>query len=165
MPAGSTYEAIATQTLGSAAASVTFSSISSTYTDLMLVINGDAIGGNNNIVFRIGNGSVDTGSNYSFMGVFGYSTTAGSSRGSNATKGGFCGWGTNQSTVIYQFMNYSNTTTNKTILGRGADTAIVDARVTTWRSTVAINRIQIFMDNAENLKSGSTFSLYGIKAA
>jgi hypothetical protein len=39
MAAGNTYEAIATQTLGSDAASVTFSSISGAYTDLIMVVN------------------------------------------------------------------------------------------------------------------------------
>jgi hypothetical protein len=165
MPAGNTYEAIATQTLGSNTASVTFSSISGTYTDLVLVVNGDAIGGNNNLSLRVGNGSIDSGSNYSYTRLYGFSSTAGSGRASNTTKGGQLGWGTNQSSVIYQFMNYSNTTTNKTVLGRGADTEIVDTGVTLWRSTAAINTITVFMDSAENLKSGSTFSLYGIKAA
>jgi len=163
MPA--TYESIATQTLLSNTASVTFSSIPSTYTDLVLVINGDAIGGNNNLSLRVGNGSIDSGANYSYTRLYGFSTTAGSGRASNTTKGGQLGWGTNQSSVIYQFMNYSNTATNKTVLGRGTDTAIVDLGITLWRSTVAINTIQLFMDSAENLKSGSTFTLYGIKAA
>ena len=36
-----TYEPIATNTLGSAAASVTFSSISGTYTDLVVVVSGN----------------------------------------------------------------------------------------------------------------------------
>jgi hypothetical protein len=39
MAAGNTYTPLATQTLGSAAASVTFSSISGAYTDLVLVLN------------------------------------------------------------------------------------------------------------------------------
>ena len=38
MAAGATYEPIATQTLASAAASITFSSIAATYTDLRLVL-------------------------------------------------------------------------------------------------------------------------------
>ena len=37
MAAGATYEPIATNTLGSAAASVTFSGISGSYTDLILI--------------------------------------------------------------------------------------------------------------------------------
>jgi hypothetical protein len=39
MAAGNTYVAIAEQTLGTAAASVTFSSISGAYTDLVFVVN------------------------------------------------------------------------------------------------------------------------------
>ena len=40
MAAGSTYTPIATTTLGSAQADVTFSSISGSYTDLVLIIGG-----------------------------------------------------------------------------------------------------------------------------
>jgi hypothetical protein len=166
MPAGNTYEAIATQTLGSNTASITFSSISGAYTDLVLVITGECVDGNNNLSLRVGNGSIDSGTNYSYTRLYGYSSTAGSGRASNTTKGGQLGWGTNQSTVIYQFMNYSNTTTNKTVLGRNADTEISDTGVTLWRSTAAINTITVFMDGSGLLiKSGTTCSLYGIKAA
>jgi hypothetical protein len=78
MPAGNTYEAIATQTLGSAAASVTFSSIPSTYTDLVLVCNfetsSNAIAG----VYIQFNG--DTSTNYSSTNLIGNGSTAESSR-------------------------------------------------------------------------------------
>jgi len=165
MAAGNTYVALATNTLGSNTASITFSSISSVYTDLVLVINGEAVDGNNNLSLRVGNGSIDTGSNYSYTRLYGYSGTSGSGQGTSVAKGGQLGWGTNQSTVIYQFMNYSNTTTYKTMLGRNADTAIADTGVTLWRSTAAINTITVFMDSAGNLKSGTICSLYGIAAA
>ena len=54
-----TYEPIATTTLGSAAASVTFSSISGSYTDLVLIVVPKATTGDY-IRCRVGNGSVDT---------------------------------------------------------------------------------------------------------
>jgi hypothetical protein len=83
MPAGNTYEAIATQTLGSAAASVTFSSIPGTYTDLVLVVAGTLTTGTENIVMQF-NG--DTGSNYSVTSLLGDGSTASSFRSSNINK-------------------------------------------------------------------------------
>ncbi len=61
MPA--TYEPLATTTLGSAASSVTFSSISGSYTDLVVVFSGTAGGGNSNLILTFNS---DTGSNYSW---------------------------------------------------------------------------------------------------
>jgi hypothetical protein len=61
MAAGNTYVAIAEQTLGTAAASVTFSSIPGTYTDLVLVISAQDT--TNNSFALICNS--DTGTNYS----------------------------------------------------------------------------------------------------
>ena len=49
MAAGNTYVALATNTLGSAAASVTFSSISAAYTDLVLVFAGTTVTTANNL--------------------------------------------------------------------------------------------------------------------
>ena len=63
-------------------------------------------------------------------------------------------------------MNYSNTTTFKTILMRANNAALgVDAIVGLWRSTAAINEIKVFPTGGANFETGSTFSLYGIKAA
>jgi len=62
-------------------------------------------------------------------------------------------------------MNYSNTTTNKTVIGRHNGASGPVASVGLWRNTAAINSIRISNSSAVNFTIGSTFSLYGIKAA
>jgi hypothetical protein len=171
MPAGNTYVAIAEQTLGSAAASVTFSSISSAYTDLVLVVSSiNASASDTSLVFQVGNGSIDTGSNYSATDLYGTGSVAASGRASNSTVAYINGPGigtstTNPNVFIMNFMNYSNTTTNKTIIVKGGiANANAYAIVNLWRSTAAINTIKI-NQVANNMNTGSTFTLYGIKAA
>jgi hypothetical protein len=163
MPAGSTYSTIATTTLGSAQANVTFSSFSG-YTDLVLVFNGRSTSTGGWNLFLQFNG--DTGTNYSNTGMAGDGSTAYSFRGSNnAAAGGFFVDGTNPGTVIVNLMNYSNSSTNKTIIGRGNNTGIgTDARVGLWRNTAAITSMLIY-SNGGNWLAGSTFTLYGISAA
>jgi hypothetical protein len=65
MPDVSTEVAIATTTLGSSTATITFSSISSAYTDLVLVTQNYMNGSQANLFIQVGNGSIDTGANYS----------------------------------------------------------------------------------------------------
>ena len=171
MAAANTYVSIATQTLGSAAASVTFSSIAGTYTDLVLVVselNNTAT--NTSFQFQVGNGSIDTGANYSLTELVGNGTAASSDRASNDTAAYFNGPGIGTSTTtpnvyVMNFMNYSNTTTYKTFIGRGgsADKNTV-ATVNLWRSTSAINTIKIFQ-SLNNMATGTVVSLYGILAA
>ena len=155
-----TYIPLATQTLGSSATTVTFSSISGSYTDIIVVI--DATSAGDNVLARV-NG--DTGTNYSFTRLSGNGSTATSARGSNASYLNFDGAAyltTGRSTWVIQFMNYSNTTTNKTVLSRGSNAAVgTDANVNLWRSTSAINSIS-FIATSNNFAIGSTFSLYGI---
>ena len=84
-----TYEPIATTTLGSAQTSVTFSSISGAYTDLVLVINAGNSGGTGyGIALQCNN---DTGSNYSFTQLYGTGSAATSTRSTSTTflAGGF----------------------------------------------------------------------------
>ena len=163
MPA--TYDPIATQTLGSAAASITFSSIPATYTDLFFVVNGNNVTAASYLFLRFNN---DTGSNYSYTNMIGDGSATASQRQSsislirlNANQSG--------STSIWKInvMNYSNTTTNKTMLSRfdfGGTSGGVEAFVGLWRSTSAINRVD-FIPNTGNLAAGMTITLYGIKAA
>jgi hypothetical protein len=62
-------------------------------------------------------------------------------------------------------MNYSNTTTNKTILIRSNEpNNYVVAIVGLWRSTSAIDQVRIYGDQG-NLATGTSVTLYGIKAA
>jgi len=67
---------------------------------------------------------------------------------------------------IFQFMNYSNTTTYKTVVYRQNEAAnFISAGVSLWRSTSAINRITLNATSTNSLQSGTTVSLYGIASA
>ena len=172
MPA--TYEPIATTTLGSAAASVTFSSISGAYTDLVLVCN-YGLATTNTGILGLKLNADNTASNYSSTYLQGNGSTASSSRYTGAN-GKFnvsaisAGSGASSTVSIIQFQNYANTTTYKTWVvrnSRGETNGGVNAQVSLWRNTAAIT--QIVLSDVEtsglNLVTGSTFTLYGIKAA
>jgi hypothetical protein len=163
MAAGATYEPIATNTLSSSTATVTFSSISGIYTDLVLVTAGTiATAENGNSIIING----DTGSNYSVTNVYGVNaTTAGSNRQSNQPYLQIGRTSDSRSISIVHFMNYANTTTYKTVIGRGNDEPYF--RIATaglWRSTSAITSIAI-SNLGGNFLAGSSFTLYGIAAA
>jgi hypothetical protein len=160
-----TYEPIATYTAPSAQGSYTFTSIPSTYTDLVVVVSG-ALNVAAACYVQFGNGSIDTGGNYSMTYLYGTGSSAVSGREVNATKIFAADFSTGQSNAIVNVQNYKNTTTYKTILCRGnAASVATSAQVGMWRSTSAINQINIFADASRTFNTGSTFTLYGIKAA
>jgi hypothetical protein len=166
MAAGATYEPIQTTTLGSAAASYTFSSIPSTYTDLVLIINGKITITAEVPVIEF-NG--DTALNYSFTRLTGNGTTASSAR-STGTALIPPTWNiywnnANPGTAIMNIMNYANTTTYKTVLSRGSEAASsVQSVVGLWRNTAAITSIKVY-GSGGNLDTGMILTLYGIAAA
>lgn len=168
MPAGTTYEPIATNTLGTATTSVTFSSIPSTYTDLVLVMNMSVATVNNSTNMRL-NGDT-TGNNYSATILSGTGSTGYTIRYTSVNSiyvdfYGNPGTTSNPNVTIVHLMNYSSTTTNKTTLSRGNNASYgTDAIVGLWRNTAAINSITIFQPTY-NMNVGSTFTLYGIAAA
>ena len=169
MPAGNTYEAIASTTLGSDTATVTFSSIPATYTDLVLVTDFAVDSAGTYGHYLQFNG--DTGSNYSHTVLYGTGSAAGSARQSGTTAIYAGAWNTalgttDREVVIIQINNYSNTTTNKTTLARWSSASIeVGAGVGLWRNTAAINSIFFKGYASAKYKAGSTFTLYGIKSA
>jgi hypothetical protein len=167
MAAGSTYTPIATNTLGSSAATVTFSSIAGTYTDLFIVANAIAnTTANYELTF---NG--DSGSNYSRTYLTGSGSAASSGRASNQTfircdQGGFLPSSTWGSPLLVNVMNYSNSTTNKTVMTRsdGANAGGTGLVVALWRNTAAITSLT-FACSGATFSTGSIFTLYGIAAA
>jgi len=159
MPA--TYEPIATNTLTSAQSSVTFSSISGSYTDLVLVFTNTHSGSLAGVYLSQING--DTGSNFSETKLYGTGSVAGTDRNQNTTSVNIGLSNSSQCNNIWYFMNYSNTTTYKTVLARG-NSAAGQTRTSAalWRSTAAITSFKI---DGVTFDIGSTFTLYGIKAA
>lgn len=171
-----TYDKIATTTLSSAVASVSFTSISSTYTDLVVIasVQGQSAGCNMEIWFN-GDGS---NTNYSSTVLYG-AGAAGATRNSNqakidfGTNGGMPYANSNQfGLAVYHIQNYSNSTTYKTVLGtaRSPNGGYTDAPEITfaagiWRNTAAITSINIGVNNSKTMQIGSTITIYGIKAA
>ena len=160
-----TYEKIATTTLGSNSATIEFTSISGTYTDIVLILSAKASGGNMDALIQVNS---DTGSNYSFTTLRANGSTVTSDLYTNQTSGygdlsGYINT-SNFNVEIIQFMNYSNTTTYKTFLSRASTAGNgLDAIVNLWRSTSAITSIKL--SGSQNYATGTTATLYGIKAA
>lgn len=171
MPA--TYEPIATTTLGSAASSITFSSIPGTYTDLRLVVVGvNSSGSAAYFGIRV-NG--DTATNYSYTNLRGDGSAASSQRA------------TSRSYIYSSFNGFQNSlpglcevdifsyagSTNKTFLctgnedqnGSGTLTKVVGL----WRNTGAITSVEVSTLPSDlggaNYTAGTTATLYGILKA
>ena len=162
----STYTPIATYTASGTISDYTFTSISGTYTDLILVVNPTTTAANSSIFVQFNS---DTGSNYSATYVYGSGSAAGSGNISSANAGSiaFSSDNTTPYTIKTSIQNYSNSTTNKTYLSRSSAASSTSGDLTyvgLWRSTAAITAIKLY-PNTGSFTSGSTFTLYGIKAA
>jgi hypothetical protein len=177
MPA--TYDQINHEVVASAKQTVTFSNIPQIYTDLVLVAYGRQAA-SDSVVFRVGNGTVDSGNNYSATWGYGTSNRTSaptpvhsSGRVTNTNLAVLVGWqAAAASTATYygetQIFNYTSTSSFKSMLSHGIITdgvgGLLENSVISWRNNSAVNIIQIFNRNG-NLSIGSSFSLYGIKAA
>jgi hypothetical protein len=161
----STYTPIATTTLSSSSiTTVTFNSITSIYTDLVIIYG--AIGDTDTQVrIRFNN---DSGNNYSYTTISGNGTITESFRQSNGsyiTTDYYYSVTTNGGVSTINVMNYANTTTNKTAIMRTSNASqAAMANVGLWRSTSAISRIDLIC-TAGSFAANSVFTLYGIKAA
>jgi len=154
-----TYTPLANITLGSAAASVTFGSIPSTYRDLVVVFSGF---GTNRGSFRI-NG--DTGGNYAWQRMSS-SVTGGSTGADDAGKLSESASGTTTVPLLFNidFMDYSQTNKHKTIISTAAHAPSgTDAVVNRWANTAAITSIRIFLVSG-SWQAGTTAAVYGIVA-
>jgi hypothetical protein len=169
MAAGATYEPILTNTLSSATSTFTFSSISGSYTDLVLVIAYKAATTNYPTLRLTFNGS---SSGYSGTQLYNSGSIASSNRNTSAAfisiarAVGVPQTIGNTGTVLISIPNYSNATTYKTVLARAnaSDTG-TEFDVGLWQNTSAITSISIDSGSSNDFAIGSTFTLYSIKAA
>ena len=166
-----TYEKIATTTLGSAAATIDFTSIGSGYTDLRLVLVCTTSVSN---VLRL-RYNADSATNYSNTNLVGDGFSAASYRKTNISSIELTESATvGTSTTIPEFFttdifSYAGST-NKTCLvavnqERNDSSSQVQRKVGLWRSTSAINQLTLSLSGAANFNTGTTATLYGILKA
>lgn len=174
----STYTPIASQTLTSTAAMVTFANIPQGYTDLILQVNSQfSAASGMGIYFN----TTGYDSLYSSTNMLGYSGAANSGRASNQIQlTNNLVFGDSRTANIYtpsiiEILNYSNPNVYKsigwrygTVITSGSD-GEVGAILGTWRKKDAINSINIFAFNVNFNDAvfaiGSSFTIYGIAAS
>ena len=154
-----TYTPLANITLGSTAASVTFSSISQAYRDLVLVYSGttSAVAG----VIARANG--DSGNNYPLVRMIGNSSGTFSSATTTSYFPMVFSGDPQTAFCVLQIMDYSATDKHKSALTRTTHTSqsVVEALASRWANTAAITSLAV---SGGTFNVGSTFALYGIVA-
>lgn len=165
---------IAQTILGSAQATVTFSSISGSYTQLMLTVMGrSSTSADNDGALIQFNG--DTGNDYDYQDLValnGSSSSSGSSSQSSIAAISLTAASAPSGTVgsfTVMIPSYSGTTFYKTGSSFGGTTtsAITANYIQSfwfdWHSTSAITSIKLFLSSGANFTAGSAFTLYGVQ--
>jgi hypothetical protein len=167
-----TYTLIQAQTLGTAAASVTFSSIPATYTDLVLRFSARGTTAANWVTGKISFNGVVTGGTYSETLVYGFATTAASLFNSNINAGLSPQYINGASTTANTFANaelyissYTAVQNKQMSFATAAENNsttqnYVQLSASLSRTTAAITSITYTLSNID---IGSSFYLYGVK--
>jgi len=162
-----TYRPLANITLGSTAASVTFSSIPATYRDLVVIMMAKSTRTSNDqdgCFLRLNNDA----SNHSRVTMLG--SGAGVSSNTESNLGMPLGGNAAALMVnIIQVMDYSATDKHKTVLVRANTNApsvsgVVYASAGRWASTSAVTSLVLLPEVGPNFAIGSTFNLFGVIA-
>lgn len=171
-----TYNLIASSTVGAGGATdITFSSIPNTYTDLEILVSARSSVASTiqDISMQVGNGSVDTGTNYSYRELMGNGSAASSGSGSGGVKFNSIETAANStantfsSNKIY-IPNYAGSTNKSMSIDAVTEGNISDTQVRLqawlWSSTSAINIIK-FTPQSGNFVQYTSIYLYGITKA
>ena len=166
-----TLTLIATQTLTSSAANITFASIPATYTDLKLVGTFASAGGSPIGGFITFNGSSSGYTDRFMQGLGGTGTTVNSGSSPMGTNRIYFGVAEPSSSGFWSNIdvyipNYTSST-NKSlnideVTGTTATIAYSQQISAQWANTAAITSITLALDSV-NMAVGSSLSLYGIK--
>jgi hypothetical protein len=173
----STYTLIASNVLSSNSSGVTFSSIPSTYTDLVVVcsVRSTRTGATFSSLRAYFNGN-STSTFASATRITGDGASASSARDTSIAEGVFGGFDNASNSTSSTFSshkfyipNYAGST-NKPISSISAQesnaiTAYIQAHANLWSNTSSISSItlQDYAGGVNNIESGSSFYLYGIK--
>ena len=164
--ATATYVPLATQTLGSAANTITLSSIPSGYTDLRFVVSASSwVTSTASTVQVTFNG--DAGSNYSMTDLYGDGTSASSYTQTSKTYILLEPSGTGNQTLPFlltgDIFSYTGSTYKTGLFNSVNDTngsGLLVSTVGLWRSTSAITSISLYTGASFN--TGTKFTLWGI---
>lgn len=167
-----TYELIASTTLGSAAGTVSLSSIPATYDDICVIasVRDTWTGGQYNAILVRPNGAT---TNLSCRALYGTGSSAASltnasniyawSNSSGATADTFA-------SIEFYFPNYAGAA-NKSVSISGvtennsATSNLLYATAGLWASTTAISSVDFVSDSSRTFATGSSFYLYGVTHA
>lgn len=160
-----TYIPLANATLSSNAATITFSSISQLYKDLILVINGKKTTGTADAYMRFNS---DSGSNYARLRLSGDGASVVAAQNLSDTQGYIDSYGyldTNFSyATMVQIYDYSSTDKHKNWLSRANNAGLgIDILAGKWASTSAISSILLGM-TSDQWAVGTTVTLFGVAA-
>ena len=166
--ATATYDLIASQTLGSAASSITFSSIAASWTDLRLVITGTVSSAGANIGVSYNNDSTTSYSQTQIGTTGSIPDTRSSTSQTYIPLDTVGGWDTTiPCTINVNVFSYAGST-YKTLLANASEdlngSGVTIQNVGLWRNTAAITVVKFSCIGA-NFKTNTTAQLYGIKAA
>jgi hypothetical protein len=165
------YNSIATVTVGSGgSSSITFSSIPQGYTHLQVRAFQLGTGTGTGTTMQVGNGTIDTGSNYSSHWLYGSGTAANASASVSGTNWNYYYVVGNSSTSnpeveIWDILDYANTNKYKTsrclagVDNNGSGEVFFTSGL--WQNTASINTIKINA-TVNNFAQYSSFALYGV---
>lgn len=166
------FESIATATGTGSSATITFSSIPSTFKHLQIRYVGrtDNSASSRNYYIRLNS---DSGANYAYHRLYGDGSVVGAEGYASQTEaycfssmpGALAGTNT-MGVAITDLLDYSSSTKNKTLRTLHAfdnnGSGNINLSSGLWMSTSAVTSITIVMANG-NWTTASTFALYGIK--
>ena len=156
-----TYDLIQSQTLGSSASTVTFSSLGS-YQDLVLIVQGTHNSASSSIDYLTFNGSAST-----YASMSNYAGTGGSTAVAATYSTAYLqinNVGTDPFMIYADIFNYRATDTEKHYISRGSSgPRSYDMNAGRWTSTSAVTSVEV--NTLSGFSSGTTFNLYGISVA
>jgi hypothetical protein len=169
------FESIATVTVGSGgAASVTFSSIPSTYQHLQIraIARTNRAAASDTVYWRFNS---DSATNYTLHSLLGNGTSASTDAGVNLTYGYYIGTTAASATssvfavAVIDILDYKDTNkfkTVRTLHGKDVNgTGEILLTSSLWRNTAALSSMTLESQNAANISEYSQFALYGIRSA